>query len=100
MQLTISISEIQCDNQMYTRGGFDFPVVLIGQETQPKQELTSLNTPINNWITNARKNPLIRIDFNIESWKSTGKLGNITGMFTHYVHILINFLTIVLKLQE
>ncbi|KAK4875062.1 hypothetical protein RN001_011484 [Aquatica leii] len=69
MIIDFSISEIQFDNQLYSRGNYDFPVVLIGQETKPRQELASLNTPILQWIKTAKTDPLLKIEFNVETWK-------------------------------
>ncbi|PSN31470.1 hypothetical protein C0J52_23169 [Blattella germanica] len=46
LNISVSIGDLQLDNQMYQRGGFDFPVILIGQV--PKHHAAcgfSLSTP-------------------------------------------------------
>ena len=46
LNISVSVGDLQLDNQMFQRGGFDFPVILIGQH--PKQHIGhgfSLSTP-------------------------------------------------------
>lgn len=79
MEISLSASDIQFDNQKYLNGSYDFSVILIGQNVKEVQTIASLNAPIDNFIINARKDPLFSMKLNIETWKDSVLQKNITG---------------------
>lgn len=93
MQVSLSISDIQLDNQLFVRNSFDFPVLLINQESTEKPEL-SFKTNMAQWIDTWTNQAVLKVNFNIETWRdilagkdTTGilflryKLSNINIMF-------------------
>ncbi|XP_012268331.2 intermembrane lipid transfer protein VPS13B isoform X1 [Athalia rosae] len=71
----ICIGDLQLDNQLFDQGGFDFPVVLIGQNPAIKKELgPSLNSSLNSILTELQKSSLLAINMTFE------KDGEISGI--------------------
>lgn len=92
MKITISMSDMQCDNQLYTRESYDFPVVLIGQERKKEKKLVSLNVPIESLICNSDENALILGEFVLQTWRSQEDFPTITGeRLCIYIPIDSNF---------
>lgn len=68
LSMWICVGDLQLDNQMFDQGGFDFPVVLIGQNPVSKKELTfSLNSRLNNVLAQLQKNSLLAINIKFEN---------------------------------
>lgn len=82
MNLCVSVKDMQFDNQLHSRGNYDFPVLLISEDVRPRQRLDMLNVPLRHCIEVAQKDPVIRIEMDVESWRDTVQLTNITGMFS------------------
>lgn len=81
MEICVSASEIQFDNQKYLNGSYDFSVILIGQNVKEVQTIASINTPIDHFMIKAREDPLFSMKLNIETWKDTVLQKNVTGLF-------------------
>lgn len=80
MKVKISASDIQFDNQLYSKESYDFPVVLIGQEDdKPRIKLSSLNIPIENLIENTDNSALFIINITLETWRDQSRAKDITG---------------------
>ncbi|KAF5303499.1 hypothetical protein FQA39_LY09962 [Lamprigera yunnana] len=80
MVVKLSVLAMQFDNQMYSRGNYDFPVILIGQEKRLKQQFDCFNTPILKWINDPQRKPLLRVDFEIETWRNFRTSKNISKL--------------------
>lgn len=80
MQVCVSISDIQLDNQLFVRDSFDFPVLLINQESKEKQETVPFNTSVSQWIESSTDQAVVRVNFNIETWRDVLAAKNITGL--------------------
>ncbi|XP_046469502.1 intermembrane lipid transfer protein VPS13B isoform X2 [Neodiprion pinetum] len=64
----ICIGDLQLDNQMFDQGGFDFPVVLIGQNPISRKDLTfSLNSHLSNVFAQLQKNSLLTVNIMYEN---------------------------------
>lgn len=81
MKVKFLISDIQFDNQLYSRESYDFPVLLIGQEIKEPIRMNTLNIPIATLIENAKENALLMVDFTLETWNDRARSTNITGMY-------------------
>lgn len=68
--ISFIIGDMQLDNQMFKSGGFDFPVILIGQ-AQKMIRITNLRTPASVLIKQTEDSALIKI-FVILEQKITG----------------------------
>ncbi|XP_017781523.1 PREDICTED: vacuolar protein sorting-associated protein 13B [Nicrophorus vespilloides] len=79
-QICLSISDVQVDNQLYSRGSYDFPVLLVGQEAKINNCLKSLNVPIIQLVHTAQNDCLIKVDLNVETWKDPVQQCNVTGV--------------------
>lgn len=68
LSMWICMGDLQLDNQMFDQGGFDFPVVLIGQNPVLKKELTfSLNSRLNNILSQLQRSSLLAINVIFEN---------------------------------
>lgn len=68
MSLWICVGDLQLDNQMFDQGGFDFPVVLIGQNPLLKKELnTSLNSNLASILAQLKTNSLLAVNVTFEN---------------------------------
>lgn len=68
MEVCLTVSDIQFDNQLYSRASYDFPVVFIGQQSKPCQAMLTLNADITQCINNSRKNALLTVYCSVETW--------------------------------
>ncbi|KAJ8948160.1 hypothetical protein NQ318_009252 [Aromia moschata] len=91
MNVKLSISDIQLDNQRYSKESFDFPVVLVGQDSKPSNKLSSLNIPIETLIENADENALLIVGLTIESWLNQSNKKSITDV---YITRLVEYLNV------
>lgn len=80
MRFKILISDIQFDNQLYSKESYDFPVLLIGQEKRNMEKLTSLNIPIDTLLEKYSENMLLFVDCILETWQDHSKTERITGI--------------------
>lgn len=87
MTVSLSVSDIQIDNQLFSRSSFDFPVLIINQNTQRRPELIDLSTDIIKWMDAARENAAVMVDFNIETWREELRDSNVTG--TNLFHMIL-----------
>lgn len=74
------MSDIQFDNQLYTRQSFDFPVILIGQEKKPSRKINILGVPMETLLKDCNENALVIVDLILESWHNYGGGKKYTGM--------------------
>nr|CAD7571020.1 unnamed protein product [Timema californicum] len=65
-EVCFNIGDLQLDNQMFRRGGFDFPVILIGQASNKSSVNFSLTMPAMNMIEQVCSNALITVVASIE----------------------------------
>lgn len=75
----MSVSDIQIDNQLYSKESYDFPVVLIGQEKRKESKLLSFNISIDTLLENTDENALIVLEFVLHTWRSRKDSPNVTG---------------------
>ncbi|XP_056633940.1 intermembrane lipid transfer protein VPS13B isoform X1 [Diorhabda sublineata] len=88
MKLKVSVAAIQFDNQLYSRESYDFPVMLIGQDTKELNTRQSLNIPIENLIQTANEDDLFILDIVLETWRDKYLMNDFTGAKS--VNIIIN----------
>lgn len=63
----MSVSDIQIDNQLYSRASFDFPVILLGQERKPRKHQNILGIPMEVILENCEEHVLIVAEAVLES---------------------------------
>lgn len=81
MEVCVTLSDIQFDNQLHSRGCYDFPVVLVGQETKPNQPMLTLNADVLQCIANSRKSALLTLYCSVETWVDVARDKQVTGLF-------------------
>lgn len=82
MDCCISITDIQCDNQLFRSGFYDFPVVLVGVNPSSSSSRTNPNNKtVLKLIEEARSNSLIQTDLHIEVWTDNITNKKISGKF-------------------
>lgn len=79
MKIKISVSDMQLDNQLYSRESYDFSVVLIGQEKRKEKKLISLNVPMEFLLENTDENALLLVEFVLQTWCSQKDSTSVTG---------------------
>lgn len=79
MEVCVTLSDIQFDNQLYSRASYDFPVVFVGQETKPSAAMLTLNADVLQFINNSRKKALLTVYCSLETWVDVARDREITG---------------------
>ncbi|CAG9862165.1 unnamed protein product [Phyllotreta striolata] len=79
LKMKFSISDVQLDNQLYSRHSYDFPVLLKGQEGKERRSARSVNIPLENLEEIEDNDALITADFTLETWTDKARKINITG---------------------
>lgn len=79
MKIVLSASDIQFDNQLHTKGSYDFSVVMIGQAKRTDKKLVSLNVPIESLLEKSDENALVLVEFVLQTWRSQKDSASITG---------------------
>lgn len=85
MEVCVTFSDVQFDNQLYSRASYDFPVVFVGQETKTNQPMLTLNADILECIDNSRRNALLTVYCSVETWVDVNRGKQITGDAYDYV---------------
>ncbi|RZB39382.1 ATG C domain containing protein [Asbolus verrucosus] len=80
LNMSLSISDIQFDNELYSKESFDFPVVLVSQESKAKNNTNVLDTPAKKLIENIRDDALLSLELIVETWKDNLRNKYITGV--------------------
>ncbi|CAH0555543.1 unnamed protein product [Brassicogethes aeneus] len=81
LNLNLIISDMQFDNQLYSRESYDFPVVFIGQNKNPERRMSSLNIPMDK-LLDSQDNAVLVLEVNLESCFDHARNTNITGAKT------------------
>lgn len=68
LNLSIYVSDLQFDNELYLKESYDFPVVLVSQYPKPIKESNVLEIPVLTLLENNHDDPIITLDLIIESW--------------------------------
>ena len=80
--MSLTVGDFQLDNQMFEQGGYDFPVVLLGQGgeiNQPQLKVLSVNTPALQLIEEHSRGALLAVtvtferSYDPEDVRGTGK---------------------------
>lgn len=79
MKIKLSVSDMQIDNQLYSKESYDFPVVFIGQEKRNEKKLLSFNVSIDSLLKDADENALWVLEFVLHTWRSRKDSPNVTG---------------------
>lgn len=79
MEVCLTLSDIQFDNQLYSRASYDFPVVFVGQETRPYQPMLTLNADVLQSINHSREKALLTVNFTVETWVDVAMDKQVTG---------------------
>ncbi|CAG9862164.1 unnamed protein product [Phyllotreta striolata] len=95
LKMKFSISDVQLDNQLYSRHSYDFPVLLKGQEGKERRSARSVNIPLENLEEIEDNDALITADFTLETWTDKARKINITGV--KYVKINVNPISIFIE---
>ncbi|XP_060527776.1 intermembrane lipid transfer protein VPS13B isoform X2 [Cylas formicarius] len=82
LHMQISISDLQLDNQLYSRESYDFPVVLVGQERKGLKKLNILNVPIETLTESVGRSALVSADIVFDTWRNQSANLNFTGIKT------------------
>lgn len=79
MKIKVSVSDMQIDNQLYSKESYDFPVVLIGQAKRKEKKLLSFNVSIDSLLEDTDENALWMLELVLHTWRSRKDFTNITG---------------------
>lgn len=79
MEVCVSVSHIQFDNQLYSRASYDFPVVVIGQQSKASPPMLTVNANVSECVEASKKNALLMVCSTIESWIDVNRNKRVTG---------------------
>ncbi|XP_076265664.1 vacuolar protein sorting 13B isoform X3 [Rhynchophorus ferrugineus] len=87
LDVRVSVSDIQLDNQLVTRESYDFPVVLISQELRQIKKVNILNMTMEQLVETFAQDAMHVAEFVLESWRNESANKSYTGIKSLKVNI-------------
>lgn len=80
LKISVSILDMQFDNEQYSKESYDFPVVVVSQDQKPKSITNILEKSAKELIRNIKEDTLIILDLVLETWFDELRKKNLTGV--------------------
>ncbi|XP_008197902.1 intermembrane lipid transfer protein VPS13B isoform X1 [Tribolium castaneum] len=90
LKVSLSVLDIQFDNELYSKESFDFPVVVVSQDQKPKSGANVLEKNAKELIRNT--DSVLILDMVVETWFDDLRKKNVTGV--KEVKVKLNSLSI------
>lgn len=88
LNLAVNISGFQFDNQLYSTGSYDFPVIIIGDRIPMFNSCNVLNKQIKQLVHETDMNSLMSLNLTMESWVDEILHKDVSGKILQFIYFL------------